>query len=257
VAGPLRLITIGFSHFCEKARWALDRSALNYREEDHVPLFHWRATLAAGGRTVPMLVTPGRVLRDSTEILRFVDEHLSAGQRLFPEEPELRAEVTQLTAEFDRGLGPAVRRWLYFHVLTARPVAAELICSTGTAWERSAARRVLPVLRAMIGRGLKIDPASAERSRQRFQSSFDAVEARLADGRQYLVGDRFTAADLTFAALAGALTQPAGYGFPAAGGGQIAAIAAAVTAARASAAGRFIQRLYDEERPVSRGGLGC
>mgnify|MGYP001462179660 CR=1 FL=1 len=71
MSAVLRLITIGFSHFCEKARWALDRTALEYSEDDHVPLFHWRASFGAGGtRTVPVLVTPGRVLKDS-KLVRF------------------------------------------------------------------------------------------------------------------------------------------------------------------------------------------
>ena len=30
------LITIPISHFCEKARWALERAGLPYREERHV-----------------------------------------------------------------------------------------------------------------------------------------------------------------------------------------------------------------------------
>ena len=36
----------------------------------------------------------------------------------------------------------------------------------------------------------------------------------LADGRPYLCGERFTAADLTFAALAAAAIIPPGYGTP-------------------------------------------
>ena len=31
-----RLLTIPISHYCEKARWALERAGLAYREERHV-----------------------------------------------------------------------------------------------------------------------------------------------------------------------------------------------------------------------------
>lgn len=40
-----RLVTIGFSHFSEKARWALDQSPLDYEEETHVPALHLSSTL--------------------------------------------------------------------------------------------------------------------------------------------------------------------------------------------------------------------
>ncbi len=43
-AAPAILITIPLSHYCEKARWALDRVALPYREEPHAPLLHRLAT---------------------------------------------------------------------------------------------------------------------------------------------------------------------------------------------------------------------
>jgi glutathione S-transferase len=42
--------------------------------------------------------------------------------------------------------------------------------------------------------------------------SFDWIEEILADGRPYLVGDRFTAADLAFAALSAAVLMPERYG---------------------------------------------
>src|SRR5690348_3529366 len=50
------LVTIPFSHFCEKARWALDHARVAYREEGHGPGLHRLATRRAGGRhTVPVL----------------------------------------------------------------------------------------------------------------------------------------------------------------------------------------------------------
>jgi glutathione S-transferase len=43
------LITIPHSHYSEKARWALDRLELPYREEVHIPLLHRLATIRNGG----------------------------------------------------------------------------------------------------------------------------------------------------------------------------------------------------------------
>ena len=59
MAPPLpRLVTIPYSHYCEKARWALERGRAAFVEETHAPLFAWRGALRAGGRrTVPVLVT--------------------------------------------------------------------------------------------------------------------------------------------------------------------------------------------------------
>lgn len=39
--GP-KLVTIAFSHYCEKARWALDLSPWRdvYLEDSHMPVFH-------------------------------------------------------------------------------------------------------------------------------------------------------------------------------------------------------------------------
>lgn len=254
MSAVLRLITIGFSHYCEKARWALDRTGLAYREEDHVPLLHWPARLVAGGgRTVPALVTPEEVLCESSEIVRFADRHLPAERRLIPEDEAQRAEVLATMAELDRGLGPAVRRWLYFHVTQDDAALVRLLTCTGPAWERRVTRVAYPAIRAVIRRGLKIDAASAERSRRRMEASFAAVDEKLADGRRFLVGDRFSAADLTFAALAGILVQPKGLPFAVPEPTGVAAIDAAVVATRARPAGRFIERLYAEERPAPRG----
>nr|WP_293103382.1 glutathione S-transferase N-terminal domain-containing protein [Okeania sp. SIO2F4] len=52
-----RLITIPISHYSEKARWALDRLKITYKEEPHVPVFHRFATMKYDGSSVPVLAT--------------------------------------------------------------------------------------------------------------------------------------------------------------------------------------------------------
>lgn len=238
-----RLVTIPFSHYCEKARWALDRAGVAYAEAPHLPLasafFAWRA---GGGRTVPVLVAPGQTLSDSTDILHFADAYTPEPRRLFPSHD---AEVARWEAHFDKLLGPATRRWAYGFLLEERAFMRDMLRRSGPRWEGSAAALGFPVLRALMKRGMRIDAAGVARSAERIAQVFAEVEATLADGRRYLVGDRFTAADLTFAALAAPAVFPDGYARYVC---DFAALPArfrdAVQPFRARPAGGFVARLY-------------
>ncbi|MGK4003543.1 glutathione S-transferase family protein [Sorangium sp. So ce1036] len=259
---PLRLITIPFSHYCDKARWALDRAGVPYREEGHLPLAHALPALRAGGRrTVPVLVTRSGALADSTDILRYLDAFVPAGRALFPRAPgALRAEVASLEDRFDRDLGPATRRVVYFHLLPDEAAAFSLMARSFRSPEGGAAapppwfgprmfRAYFPVARAVMRRAMRIDAASAERSRGEIRAAFDAVNERLRDGRPFLAGDRFSAADLTFAALAAPVLLPEHHPVPLPElAGLPAALRALVEALRAEPAGAFGLRMYREQR---------
>ena len=72
---------------------------------------------------------------------------------------------------------------------------------------------------------------------------------RLADGRRHLVGDRFTAADLAFAALSAPVLLPAAYGSPLPPPEALPDVyAREVRRFRAHPAGAFALRLYEQER---------
>lgn len=210
---PLRrLITIPISHYCEKARWALERAALPYREEAHIQMLHWpHAWLAGRSKTVPVLVEPDRVLTDSSDILRSIDVTLAEPLRLYP--ADMASEIGAYEDELDDGFGVATRRRVYAWL--SRPGARRVLAynnATVPWWENAAMRGLFPIARAALLRYLDVTEESVAAATVQVAETLDAVAKRLEDGRPFLFGDRFTAADLTFAAMAAPVVLPPNYG---------------------------------------------
>jgi glutathione S-transferase len=250
VTGSCELITIPISHFCEKARWALDRAGVVYRERAHMQGIHQLAARrAGGGTTVPVLVCGDRVLADSSDILDWADSKLPPDRRIFPEDPGQAAEVRALERDFDERLGPHGRRWMYNEIRGQRGLVTAYGTEGVPAWERRALPVLFGVMTRLIDRHLDITPATAAESLREVRATFDEVAGRLGDGRPYLAGERFTAADLTFAALAAAVLVPPEYGVRLPRPEALpAATAATVRELRAHPAGAHALAMFRDER---------
>lgn len=245
-----RLITIPPSHYCEKARWALDWHEVPYVQQCHPPMLHYRATRkAGGGRTAPVVVTDMGVFADSTDILQFLDVRDSAGRRLYPGDADRRREVEEMEDLFDEKLGPHTRRVAYHHLLPHKQLVLDAVLHKASGVDRALFRGLFPLMRFLLRRGLRITPSSADRSLDRVRGVFDTVGQRLAEGRRFLVGERFTAADLTFAALAAPVLLPRGFGAPLPSLAELPApILSLIEEMRKTDAGEFAQRIYRDER---------
>jgi glutathione S-transferase len=209
----LRLVTIPISHYCEKARWALDRAGIPYREERHVQGIHRiAARRAGGGITVPVLITPEGGLGESEDILTWVDARTPAPYRLFPADPSERAEVDRLCRRFDEVLGPRGRRLMYVQMLAQRDLMLRFNNQGVPRWEDRALRLGWPVAVRWANRALDISPGIETEDEAEVWREFDFVADLLSDGREYLCGGRFGAADLTFAALSASVLVPPVYG---------------------------------------------
>jgi glutathione S-transferase len=248
-----RLVTIPISHFCEKARWALDRARIDYVEQPHLQLVHIvAARRAGGGRTVPVFVTDeGEVLDESTAILRWADQRVSVDRRLYPD-TDLGTEAAATEAWLDRGLGPDGRLWLYHETLPVIRKLEPWALVGIPGWERLLFRTGGPAISFALRRFLHVDAPSAGAALKRVEAVFDEIAGRLSDGRRFLLGDRFTAADLTFASLAAPMLLPSGYGSPLPPPAAMPEpMARVVGRLRAHPAGAFADRLYAEERARS------
>jgi glutathione S-transferase len=246
----LRLVTIPISHYCEKARWALERADIPYREERHVQGIHQLAAKRAGGGvTVPVLVTPDGAIGESHEILSWVDERTPVERRLFPSEPDARAEVVSLSRRFDEQLGPQGRRLMYVHMLPNRKLVLAFNNQGVPRWEDRALRYGWPLIQHFIKRELEIVAGIERDDEAAVFHELDFVAERLADGRPYLCGERFGAADLTFAALSAPVVIPAVYGVPLPPPEILPPrLAAVVKRAREHPAGRYALALFAEHR---------
>jgi len=244
----LRLVTIPISHYCEKARWALERAGLSYREEPHVQGLHRLYARRAGGTaTVPVLVTPEGSIGESELILSWVDRRTAPERRLFPERPSECEQVRALARGFDQRLGPSGRRLIYVRMFEQPELLLRYNNQGVPRWEDRALRRGLPLATRFINRALDITPGVEAQDEALVWREFDAVAEMLADGRPYLTGERFTAADLTFAALAAPITMPAVYGVGLPPLESLdATTAAIVRRGRDHPAGRFALRLTEE-----------
>jgi glutathione S-transferase len=244
-APPCELITIPISHYCEKARWALDRARVPYRERAHLQVVHWlHVKRAGGGRTVPVLRCGSLTLPESADIVRWADSR--GGLGLYPSD-----EVRELEADFDARLGPHGRRWMYDAIRGDGGLVQKYGVTGVPAWERRSVPIAFGLVAKVVDRYLKITPESAAESLRLVHEVFDSVGERISDGRTFLVGDRFSAADLTFAALAAPVTVPREYGVPLPRVDELPTrMAEVVEELRAHPAGQFALEIYRRERRV-------
>ena len=211
---PLRLITIPISHYCEKARWALQRSGLPFHEERHLQLFHlWYSYKAGKSDSVPILVTPNQVLTDSTDILKWIDTQVKEELRLYPTDPAVKKEVEDFEDSLDEGFGSAGRQWMYTFLLDQNSIVHKYSEIHGVPkLELKILPIILPLMKGLIRKDLELTLNTRAESQQAINEIFKDVAIRLSDGRNHLFGNQFTAADLTFAALSAAVLIPENYG---------------------------------------------
>ena len=201
-----------FSHYNEKARWALDYKGIEHVRRSSLPGLHvLRARRLYGGTTLPALVLDGRVIGDSTAVIEAA-ERLRPEPALYPADAADRRRALALEDHFDEKLGPHLRRALFYDLLPDRRFTAEAVTVDSGPAARAAYRMAMPLLAPAMRSSMRIDRDGAEVGRARTVAALDRIEGELGP-EGYMVGDAFTVADLTAAALLSPLVRPAQFSY--------------------------------------------
>jgi glutathione S-transferase len=198
------------SHYSEKVRWALDYKAVQH--ERHAPIggYHMAVALVlTRGRdyTLPVLELDGQRIGDSTKIIAALEQR-HPDPPLYPPDPAERRRALALEDWFDEQLGPAIRRYVFHTLRDDRELFDELASQQVPPPLRRYARMAGTYARIFTGtRFQTISEDKAQQALQKTLAALDRLESELGENR-YLVGERFTVADLTAAALFYPLVLP-------------------------------------------------
>lgn len=196
-----------FSHFSEKARWALDFKGIPYTPRHLLPGFHMRTTRKLAPRScVPILKADGAVIQGSTEIIDFLEKNFP-NRRLTPPDPNDAHKAIEWEEYLDEEIGVTLRLWFYYHALPDRDRASRFLCQ-GAPWiQRSLFALSFARIRRAMVQMMHIDVESATAAERRFMLALDRLDEAL-ERRPFLVGNCFSRADLTACALLWPLCRP-------------------------------------------------
>jgi glutathione S-transferase len=233
------MISLPVSPYVELVRWTLERVDIPFDEEAHAPVFHVLATRRHGGTgVVPVLDMGERSLTDARQVV----EHYG-GSDLLP------AAARPLFDDLFDNLGVAVRGWAYAYMLPRRESTIKAWARDAPPLEKRLVPPLFPLLRAAVQANLKLNTGSIPEQREIIDASLARLAELVADGRRYLVGDRFSAADMALAALFAPAVLPPEYPGPLPSYDELPRpMQRDVDGFRAHPVGRFALRLYHEER---------
>ena len=212
-APPPLLWHLKVSHYNEKARWALDHKRIPHLRRAATPGPHRAlARKLTGGTIFPVLVLGEEAIDDSTRIIAELERRFP-DPPLYPADDAARRRALELEEFFDEQLGPDLRLLVLASVLPEPDLMLATFAPDLLGFRRLAARAVFPRLRSQLIAEFGIDADRLELAYARVRAAGERFRSELQPSG-YLVGDRFTVADLTLAALAAPAVAPEEFPYP-------------------------------------------
>lgn len=194
----IKLIQMYASPWAERVRWALNYKGLPYEKQNYTPGVDEEAVKKLTGQAqVPVLLVNGTAIPDSTAILNWLEEH-KPHPALMPASKQDRAQVMLWEELMDGVFGPQARMIIIGHFLRS----SEPELQQGGRY---------------FAQKYQHSPYAEEHAKAAVQRILTVLEAAL-EGREYLVGETFTRADIIVASMLLLVNPPSDelFRFPAA-----------------------------------------
>jgi len=207
-SNPL-LYLFAISHFCEKARFALDYLGIEFSPKHLAPGAHINAAkeLGAAGSSLPILVADDAVIQGSAEIISWAEAAYKPGRSLTP--PHARRECLAIEKRLDDIAGVHTRRAFYSEALLEAPETVLPIFTRDlSSEERAQVIRAWPVIVPLMAESMNLGREQGEESVRLVDGELRWLDELLADGRPFLSGDQFSRADIAAASILAPLVKP-------------------------------------------------
>ena len=206
------LYIFAISHYCEKARWALDYLQIDYQLVHLAPGLHLSQTkkLGATASSLPILDTGKELIQGSANIIDWADKATQNSRKLTPDSK--RDECLAIEKRLDDIAGVHTRRMFYSEALvehssTVRPIFTKDL----PLLQRPLITAMWPVVRKKMIRAMDLGFEQGQESESIVDNELTWLDGVLTDGRRFLVADTFSRADITAASLFAPLASPANH----------------------------------------------
>jgi glutathione S-transferase len=201
------------SNYNEKARWALDFKGVPHVRRAVAPGRHNAvAKRLVGGNTFPVMILDGEAIGDSTQIVEALERRFPEPP-LYPAEPAERQRALALEDFFDEELGPYVRLLLVHCVLPNPRLALLTFVPDASTFQYFRARAMYPLIRRRFIEYMSITPSAVRSAYDKVRVAGRRFQSELGPNG-YLLGARFSVADLTLASLVAPAVAPEQFPYP-------------------------------------------
>ncbi|BBM87365.1 glutathione S-transferase family protein [Candidatus Uabimicrobium amorphum] len=207
----MELYQFAISHYCEKVRWALKYKNVDHKIVSLVPGLHVFTIGKIAPRThVPVLVDGETVVQNSCDILDYLEEKYPE-RPLTPQSSKEKHQACHWEKYADEEIGVHLRRYFYSHLLHHKKIVAPLLSTGASPMKKALFSCMFFKVKKIMRQRMNINEKTGKESRERLIKAIDKVADHLKD-REFMVGDSFSRADLTVAALLAPIYEPEGYG---------------------------------------------
>lgn len=207
----LTLYQFPISHYCEKARWALEYKNLDYKKVNLLPGLHAKkAKKLASKSALPILVHDKQVINESSQIISYLDQNFPQNN-LTPIDVDLRNKALEWEHFADEEIGSDVRCLCYHTLLDHPDITIPFFTVDGPWYGKLFMQLTYSNLSTKMRKYMQLNDKTAVLINQRLSHAIKKVHTHIKD-REFFVGDSFTRADIGVASLLAPLCRPEGFG---------------------------------------------
>jgi len=206
----VELYQFAISHYCEKVRWALEYKNVRYRSIWLMPGLHIKTVRQFAPRSsVPVLVENNLAIQGSREILDWLEQQHPI-PALGSDQTAIAEQISDWETRLDDELGPAIRLYAYHYMLPHPKLTVPLLGAHQGLVKRWMLKLGYSRVEEQMRQWMKINDNTARRAETAINDCLNDL-ASVYRNQEFLVGDQFSRADLTAAALVAPMFQPKQY----------------------------------------------
>lgn len=198
------------SHFCEKGRWTLNHHGVDFEPVYLAPGLHiaFAKKHKLPATSLPILFVNGDKIQGSSAIIDWAEGQCAKPEKSLTPTAD-RQECAELENRLDDRAGVHVRRLYYSEALVEYPDRVRQVFSNDLSFfPKILLRGIWPTVRKTMIEMMDLGAEQREDSKHIIEEELDWLDDKLSDGRKYLVGDKFSRADLTAASLLSPIVRP-------------------------------------------------